>query len=452
MQAWEQFLQLQENELGKETVQKWLRSLKVERYDACNLYLEAKDSFQALWFEEHIRGKALKLVNGNHKPIKIHLSIANVSNPAKSKKEIKPKPAQLTQPAFQLTFDELDPFSIFSNFVISEDNQILCQLLKEIPKNQAGTDAKADCAYNPFFIYGSTGSGKTHLLMSLTHVLKKQGINVIYVRADTFADHVVAAIRGGEMSHFRQIYRNTDLLIIDDVHIFARKTATQEEFFHTFNTLHLAGKQIVLSANCPPQDLQHIEPRLISRFEWGIVLPLKPLEGKQVQKMVGIKSKALNFPLSPPITEFLLETFTSHPKAITKALEALVLRLHIDARHPISSLTVPTIKTLLSDLIIEEKQSAITPERIVQAVAEHYGLRLEDILGKSQKRDCVLPRQLAMHFCREKLKMPYIKIGEFFSRDHSTVMSGIKQIQKALDQDDREMAASFHTIQKKIQI
>lgn len=288
--------------------------------------------------------------------------------------------------------------------------------------------------------------------MSLTHVLKKQGINVIYVRADTFADHVVAAIRGGEMSHFRQIYRNTDLLIIDDVHIFARKTATQEEFFHTFNTLHLAGKQIVLSANCPPQDLQHIEPRLISRFEWGIVLPLKPLEGKQVQKMVGIKSKALNFPLSPPITEFLLETFTSHPKAITKALEALVLRLHIDARHPISSLTVPTIKTLLSDLIIEEKQSAITPERIIQAVAEHYGLRLEDILGKSQKRDCVLPRQLAMHFCREKLKMPYIKIGEFFSRDHSTVMSGIKQIQKALDQDDREMAASFHTIQKKIQI
>lgn len=444
MQAWEKFLLQQENELGAETVQKWLKPLIVQRYDACNLYLEAKDSFQALWFEEHIRGKALKLVNANNKQIKIHLSVANSPPLETKKRDFKGKNLKTNQPNFQLIFDDLDPTGLFSNFVISEENQITFQLLEEIAKSPSDS-------YNPFFIYGNAGSGKTHLLMSVAHALRKQNLNVVYVRAETFTDHVVAAIRGGEMTHFRNIYRKIDVLIIDDVHIFSRKIATQEELFHTFNTLHLAGKQIILSANCAPQELQLIEPRLISRFEWGIVLPLKALEGNQMEKMLEVKAKALNFQLPHPIIEFLVQTFTSNPKALTKALEALVLRLHLDAHHPLTTLSIKSVQSLLSDLIIEEQQSALTPARIFQIVAEHYGLRLEDILGKSQTRECVLPRQIAMLLCREKLKMPFMKIGELFSRDHSTVMSGVRQIQKILSQDDREMASAWHSIQKKIQ-
>jgi chromosomal replication initiator protein len=443
MLAWENFLLQQENELGNDTVQKWLRSLTIQRYDACNLYLEAKDSFQALWFEEHMRAKALNLVNGNNKQIKIHLSVPNSPPPASTKNN-KSKYSKQAQTNFQLNFDDLDPTCLFSHFVITEENQIPCQLIKEITTSSISS-------FNPFYLYGSSGSGKTHLLMSIAHAARQKKMNVIYVRAETFTDHVVAAIRGGEMTYFRNIYRNVDVLIIDDVHILSRKTATQEELFHTFNTLHLAGKQIILSANCSPQELQLIEPRLVSRFEWGIVLPLKILDGNQREKMLEIKSKALNFPLPKTIIEFLVQTFTSNPKALTKAFEALVLRLHLDSQQSLNKLSLRSVQVLLSDLILEEQKSILTPERIVQAVAEQYGLRLEDILGKSQTRECVLPRQMAMLLCREKLKMPYMKIGELFSRDHSTVMSGVKQIQKVLENDNREMANAWHSIQKRIQ-
>jgi chromosomal replication initiator protein len=447
MQAWEQFLKAQEEELGVETVYKWLRSLKIQRFDACNLYLEAKDSFQALWFEEHVRGKAqATLLNGNHKKIKIHLSIANA--PTAKKQTEKKKKELFTSKSFQLHFDELDPFCLFQHFTVSEDNTLTYKLLYNISQpeisNQLGN-------FNPIYIYGPSGSGKTHLLMSVAHAFQSQGMKAIYVRAETFTDHVVTAIRAGEMSIFRQAYRHARILIVDDIHVFSRKGATQEEFFHTFNTLHLEGKQIILSANCTPAELQLIEPRLISRFEWGIVLPLKCLQPEQMGQLIQKRLEILQVSPPPKIIDFLMETFISNPKMLVKALDALILRLHIDPRYPISTLNIPLVKTILSDLITEEQQAVLTPHKVVQAVAEQYGIKIEDILGKAQSRDCALPRQLAMHICRHQLKMPFMKIGDLFSRDHSTVMSSIKQIQKALDQDERDISSSLHSVLKKIQ-
>jgi chromosomal replication initiator protein len=451
MQAWEQFLELQEEELGIETVQKWLRSLKIQRFDACNLYLEAKDSFQALWFEEHIRNKALiKLFNGNNKRIKIHLSIAN--SPKKTKEKKKKENSQAPLTPFQLTFDELDPLALFDSFVATEENTVVFELLKEIANVSNfphQTTAKMG-TFNPIYLHGPNGSGKTHLLMSLAHAFNHQGFKTIYVRADTFTDHVIAAIRAGQMSIFRQAYRNSDVLIVDDVHVFSRKGATQEEFFHTFNTLHLDGKQIILSANCPPQELQLIEPRLISRFEWGIVLPLQWVKSEELPLLLNFKAKLLQFNIPSKIAEFLIETFNSNPKSVIKALEALILRLHLDPHHLISTLTVSTAKIILSDLIIEEQKAALTPIKVIQAVAEEYGIRREDILGKAQTRDCALPRQLAMHFCRHQLKMPFMKIGDLFCRDHSTVMSSVKQVQKKLEQEDAKIAVPWRAILKKL--
>ncbi|MBA3722371.1 MAG: chromosomal replication initiator protein DnaA [Parachlamydiaceae bacterium] len=451
MQAWEQFLQSQEVELGIETVKKWLRNLKIQRFDACNLYLEARDSFQALWFEEHIRSKAhSKLFNGNNKRIKVHLAIANAPLPQKkSKEKLKKKD---DQPSFLLTFDELDPLCTFQNSVVNEDNQLTHKLLTEIAglsKNKSQSVTKLG-SFNPIYLYGKGGSGKTHMLMSLAHAFQTKGLKIVYVRADTFTDHVVTAIRAGQMSIFRQAYRNIDALIVDDVHIFSRRGATQEEFFHTFNTLHLEGKQIILSANCSPQELQMIEPRLVSRFEWGIVLPMKPLQKEEMQQILNIKAEALQFPLPPKIAEFLVETFVSNPKALIKALEAIILRSHIDPENSVNNLSIPAVKTLLADLLIEEQKSTLTNTKIIQAVADQYGIRAEDILGKAQSRDCSLPRQLAMYLCRQQLKLPFMKIGEIFSRDHSTVMSGIKQIQTIIDANDRELTSAYFSIIKKL--
>lgn len=457
MQAWEIFLQKQEAELGKETVDKWLRNLTVVRFDACNLYLEAHDAFQTLWFEEHMRHKTQKqLINNNQKQIKVHLSARDQvsSSPKKKGKGRSSKYDKSSSGVpFTLIFNELDRYCTFEHFVLTDENLLTYKLLREIASPNFKNHAAAANMefFNPIYIYGSRGSGKTHLLMGMAQALQAQGLRTIYTRAETFTDHVISAIREGEMSQFRQAYRNIDALIVDDVHVFSRKGATQEEFFHTFNTLHLEGKQIILSSNCAPQELTFIEPRLISRFEWGIVLNIKTLKTEELEQLLKSKSKVLGFPLTPTITQFLLENFCSNPKSLMKALEALVLRLHLDSQNSPTQLTFPVLQKMLADLLLEEQQALITPEKVIHLVAEHYGIRIEDILGKSQKRECALPRKLAMYLCRQYLKYPFMKIGDLFGRDHSTVMSSIKHIQEAEEKNETYISASLHMISKRLQ-
>jgi chromosomal replication initiator protein len=463
MKAWEKFLDQQEAELGQEAVDKWLRSLKILQYDACNLYLQAKDSFHALWFEEHIRQKVSKaLLNNNNKRIRVHLNIANPDASKGQKPKSRSKGAapstRPSLPPFELSFDQLDPYCTFEHFIVNEGDLLPYKLLC----NTAGIDSETRLpsplkpelgTFNPIYLHGLPGSGKTHLLMAAANTLRNHNLNVLYARAETFTQHVVSAIRAGEMNIFRQAYRNSDVLIIDDLDVFSRKTATQEEFFHTFNTLHLAGKQILLSASCTPSELQMIEPRLISRFEWGIVLSLTALDGELIGAMLEKKAAALNFPLHPKVSQFLLQTFKRGSKAVTKALQALILRCRLqEATEGIASkqLTIPQTRYLLKDLIEEEEKALLTPEKIIQHTADYFGIRCEDIQGDSQTRDRVLPRQLAMYFCRSLLKIPFIKIGTLFSRDHSTVMSSVNNIQKSLENNVPEICAPYHALTKKM--
>lgn len=460
MQAWENFLTILETELGLETVQCWLRPLKVQRFDACNLYLEAKDSFQTMWFEEHIRKKIqTNLRNNNGKKIKVHLQIANAPQVKSIKTKQKAPKAPPLSPKFVLQFDETDPQTTMDQFIVTEGSllayKLLCRVAGFNADNQSVDSRPPELGvFNPIYLYGREGAGKTHLLMACINALRQHGLKVIYSRAETFTEHVVSAIRSGEMSTFRQAYRNADVLLIDDVHVFSRKGATQEELFHTFNALHISGKQIILSANCAPGELQLIEPRLVSRFEWGIVLSVDPLVNEEREYLLKMKADALNCLLPPKVAEFLLDTFKSNTKALCRALEALILRTHVHQQNGNSSansMTVANVSTLLADLITEEQQKELTPEDVVEAVAGHYGIRKEDLLGKSQNRDCVLPRQLAMHLCRTHLNLSYTKIGEAFNKDHSTVMSSVKVIQKAIDLGDQDISATRSLVLKKLQ-
>jgi chromosomal replication initiator protein len=448
MHAWDEFLTSLEKQFGADTVNKWLRSLKVVRFDACNLFLEAKDTFQAMWVEEHILPLARqKLINNNNKKIKVHLSTVNQDKNS-SKDSPKERPVQQIPAGFTLTFDTLDPHATLNSFFTSEPNKLTVKVLEQIlpPHNELA-------AYNPIYIYGGSGSGKTHLLMATTHALRAAGVKALYCRSELFTEHVVSAIRGGEMSLFRQAYRNIDVLLLDDVHFFSRKAATQEELFHTFNTLHLSNKQIILSSNCSPNELQNIEPRLVSRFEWGITLPLVPPANEDLMAALQKKAATLQFTLPEKIAQFLIESFPTKTKNLMRALEALVLRLHLNQRsgaRPNALLSVSLAKMLLADLIKEEQELSLTPGKIIQDVAEFYGIHKDDILGKAQNRECVLPRQLAMHLIRQELKLSYLKIGDLFQRDHSTVISSVKIIQKALEENDPEVTGAYHPIYKKL--
>lgn len=464
MQAWEKFLSLQSAELGDETVDKWLRTLKILRFDACNIYLQANDTFQVTWFEEHIRAKArASLRNNNNKCIKVHLSVNSHHEPQtektkKNSKKAKTKENVTEPPKFGIPFDDLDPLCTFENYIGSDTNPVPHKLLYQIVgyRENAKTlsPMKNELAlFNPIYLCGTSGTGKTHLLMATAQALRTHGLSVIYVRAETFTEHVISAIRAGEMSLFRNSYRNIDVLLIDDVHLFAKKWATQEEFFHTFNTLHLGGKQVILSANCLPGELQFIEPRLISRFEWGIVLPLEVNVKTDIIKILHAKAKALQFEIPAKLAEFLVDTFPSSTKAVTRALEALILRTHLSesgGQLSPTQLTIPFVQKQLADLIQEEQKSAVNPTKIIKHVSEFFGILPEDVVGKAQSRDCVLPRQIAMYLCRAELKMPFTKIGDIFAKDHSTVMSSVKLIQKGLDNNESDLITPWHTILKKL--
>lgn len=448
MQAWESFVAALESEMGSATVEKWLKSLKILRFDAGNLYLEAKDTFQIMWFEEHVRQKVHdRLLTNNHRRIKVHLSIPDAPVKAKPRISKVQKGLEDATSRFTLTFDSLDPHCTFANFIVANSNQLTYQVFLETAKIRHSSSS-----LNPVFIHGPQGSGKTHLLMATATALREQGFHVIYTGAQQFTEHVVSAIRMGEMSLFRQTYRNSDVLIVDDVHLFSRKAATQEEFFHTFNTLHVAGKKIILSANCAPGELQFIEPRLVSRFEWGVALTLDLPPRDKMAEILQRLIEGRNFAVHQKVEDFLLDSFPT-PKWLHRAVEALILRIHLNqqaAKGNAPPLTVILAAELLSDLIEEQQASAVTLHHIVQYVSEYFGIKIEDIFGKAQTRDCVLPRQIAMYFCRQELKFPYIKIGELFSRDHSTVMTSVKQIQLGIDADDSEIVMPCRAIMKKM--
>jgi chromosomal replication initiator protein len=441
MQAWQNFLTHLRQDLGDEAIEKWLLPLKVEHFDACNVYLKAQDAFQVDWFEEHIRPKIKKkFVNNNNHPIKVHLSldkeesVHETENLSKAPKEI-----------FNFSPDPIDPAATLKNFLHTPENQVAYELLCELSEGKLPLGS-----FNPIFLHGGPATGKTHLLMATADALLKQGKKVLYIRAETFTEHVVKAIRSGAMLEFRKNYRHVDVLIIDDIQVLARRGATQEELFHTFNALHTLGKQIIIGSNCTAGLLPAIEPRLISRFEWGLSLRLEKLSREQLNELLTLRCDALDFPLSDDIHHYLLKHFGSSPRSLLRALEALVLFVHM--RHIRSSfhLTVDEVKEAVKPLIEEESKGALDPQKIIATVAEHYGISSEEIIGKSQTQSCVMPRQVAMHLCRDQLKVPYLKLGEIFHRDHSTVMSSIKLIQKKLDSQDRDLAATLSVIQQKL--
>ena len=489
MEQWDNFLQEQEKNLGKEVVTKWLRSLKIIHFDACNLYLEAENSFQISWFEEHFRPLVkARLFNNNHHPIKVHLANAAEKKTTKSKK----KPQQpSTLPIFKIDSDPLLENASFQNYIPGEKNRLAFQFLLDLASRslnksalpeklkhfdeishssesayagrpiggeRESKDRKMDhfngCdhlfndlklgSFNPIYLYGQEGVGKTHLLMACAKELIRNGTSAFYVHAETFTEHVVKAIRNSQMQEFRKIYRNQQVLIIDDIEILSRKAATQEELFHTFNTFHTQGRQIILSSNAPPSRLIEIEPRLISRFEWGILFHLEKLTPLEMKQAAQAQFEKWDISIQNECMEYLITLFPRGMKSLLPAMEILVQDYNKHAL-PFSK---ERINMLLVDLIDKELEVKLTPQKIVGKVAEYFGITSTDILGKSQAHEYTLPRQIAMELCRSKLGLPYLRIGHFFSRDHSTVMFSIKQIEKKKLDPEVQLDRIFYELER----
>ncbi|MGZ5444476.1 MAG: chromosomal replication initiator protein DnaA [Thermoanaerobaculia bacterium] len=314
----------------------------------------------------------------------------------------------------------------FETFVVGGSNQLAYAASKSIAENPSGS-------FNPLFIYGGAGLGKTHLIQAIGHQIRelRPQLKVSYMSAEAFMTELIASIRFDRMASFRDRYRSVDALLLDDIQFIAGKERTQEEFFHTFNALYEAQKQIVFTSDRPPKEIPTLEERLRSRFEWGLTADIQPpdLETKVAILRKKAEDKGMNLPQD--VALFLAERVRSN----VRELEGHLNKIAVFASLAGKAVTTELAKEALKDILSKEEKPINAPE-ILRVVAQHYGLKVSDLKQKSNAKTIAFPRQVAMYLCKELTDLSYPEIGKVFAdKHHSTVMYSVQQIKKMLDAD-----------------
>jgi chromosomal replication initiator protein len=319
---------------------------------------------------------------------------------------------------------DLNPRYNFETFVVGTNNRLAHAASLAVIENPAH-------AYNPLFIYGGVGLGKTHLLHALGHSAKQRGKTVLYVSSEWFTNDLINAIRSQETEEFRAKYRNKDVLLVDDIQFIAGKERTQEEFFHTFNTLHGAGKQIVVSCDRPPKALVALEDRLRSRFGWGLIADIQPPDFETRIAILRAKAEASATSVADEVLTYIARKIPSNIRELEGALNRVVA--HANLMHV--PLTLDTAQTALESILAHSIE--LSPQQIVSAVAQHYSLSEAELLGRSRKRIISVPRQLAMFLIREETDASLPQIGDILGgRDHTTILHGCEKIGSQIETDE----------------
>src|ERR1700693_2313936 len=330
----------------------------------------------------------------------------------------------------------LNPRNTFESFVVGPNNEIAHAASLAVAKTPART-------YNPLFIYGGVGLGKTHLMQAIgQHVMaKKKNTKVIYLSSELFINEFIDAIQHNNLVKFRKRYRQADLLCIDDIQFLGGKERSQEEFFHTFNTLFDGHKQIVLSCDRPASEIANLEHRLVSRFEWGLTAELQPPAIETRLAILRKKARGMQIKLPDEVFEFLANRIRSN----VRRLEGALMRVASFASLSGKALTQEVIEHLLKDILQEEARPSITIEQIQRKVAEHFDVRLADMTSKRRPASIAFPRQVAMYLARELTKSSLNEIGDAFGgRDHGTVLHACKLVKKRMtEQDSIRQTISF---------
>ncbi|MEP6699337.1 MAG: chromosomal replication initiator protein DnaA, partial [Verrucomicrobiota bacterium] len=308
----------------------------------------------------------------------------------------------------------LNPRNTFESFVVGQNNEIAHAACLAVAQSPART-------YNPLFIYGGVGLGKTHLMQAIGQYvgMKKKASKVMYLSSELFINEFIDAIQHNNLVKFRKRYRQADLLLIDDIQFLGGKERSQEEFFHTFNTLFDGHKQIVLSSDRPPSEIANLEDRLVSRFEWGLTAELQPPDAETRMAILRKKARTLHIKLRDEVFEFLATRIRTN----VRRLEGALMRVASFASLSGKELTNDVVEHLLKDILQEEARHAVTIDQIQRRVAEHFDVRLADMTSKRRPANIAFPRQIAMYLARELTKASLNEIGEAFGgRDHGTVL------------------------------
>ena len=363
-------------------------------------------------------------------------------------KDIPPETVQA--PVSSITINEniekanLNPRYTFDTFVVGSNNKMA----------HAASVAVAESpgeAYNPLFIYGGVGLGKTHLMHSIAHyVLEKNSeAKVLYVTSELFTNELIESIRNGNnstMTKFREKYRNIDVLLIDDIQFIIGKESTQEEFFHTFNTLHGAKKQIIISSDKPPKDMEILEDRLRSRFEWGLIVDISAPDFETRMAILKKKEELDGYYIDDEVIEYIAQNVKSNIRELEGSLNKIMAYANLENKE----INLALAEKVLKDIISPNQKRTITPELIINTVAEHFDLTTADLIGNKRSSKIAYPRQIAMYQCRHMTDTTLKIIGDSLGgRDHTTIMSGIRRIEKEVDTSD-ETREIINILKKKI--
>lgn len=354
-------------------------------------------------------------------------------------------PGKSTQPGLLPLGGEsaLNPRYTFSAFIMGKSNQLAHAASLAVAENPGRT-------YNPLFFYGGVGLGKTHLLHAIGHVGEAAGLNVLYVTSEKFTNEIINAIRFQKTEDFRLKYRQIDILLVDDIQFIAGKESTEEEFFHTFNTLHDANKQIVVTSDRPPKAIHSLQDRLRSRFEWGLLADIQPPEYEHRLAILRSKAESLRFAVPASVIEYIARPDCSSVRELEGALNRVIAYATLHDAPLSMNLAAQALENIYSD---SKSTSHLTITEVLEGVCRYYNVDAEHLRGKQRDREIVWPRQVAMYLMREETDASLLQIGaELGGRDHTTIMHGWEKVQSEVTNNDRvrrEIAAVLESLQRK---
>jgi len=429
-ELWNKILEIIKEDLSPQAYNSWFSQTKAVKFGENKLIISAPDDFCKDWLEKHYTvfiKDILKRTLGSDDNLKIEFRTAEqkFSAPAHSTPNLKNKTKKL-EPFLKNNKLALTPKYTFDSFVVGNGNRFAhaaCLAVAQSPSK----------SYNPLFVYGGVGLGKTHLMQAIgRHIAQQNGkTKVLYISSEKFTNEMIDSIRDDRTVAFRDKYRSVDVLLIDDIQFLAGKERTQEEFFHTFNTLYDSNKQIVITSDSPPKDIPTLENRLISRFEWGLITDIQPPDLETRIAILRKKAQSENLNVPAEVINFIAENIPSNIRQLEGALTKLVAFSTFTKKE----LSVSLAQDILKDIIpLENKKVSIS--QIQKTVSDYYNIKVNSLLSKKRTKDIVLARQVAVYLSRELTDLSLISIGGSFGRrDHTTIIHSYNKIKNKIKKD-----------------
>jgi chromosomal replication initiator protein len=427
-QLWRDASKILQGMLNPELFNRWFAPIKPMENKDGTLVLGVANEFYQIWLQDNFLPLIREAVNQVSKhPLQVRFAVAQgMKEPAESPPSARPEKSAAAKPALDA---KLNPRYTFETFVVGPNSNFAHAAASAVAQSPAK-------AYNPLFLYGCVGLGKTHLMQAIGHAASgnAKGSKICYITCEQFTNDFIQAIQNSTLIKFRKKYRQVDVLLVDDIQFLGGKERMQEEFFHTFNTLFDAHKQIVMSSDRPAGEIANLETRLVSRFEWGLVTELQPPALETRIAILKKKAALMNVKLSDQVIEFLAERIRTN----IRRLEGALVRVASYASLTGKEVNRDALESLLRDALHEEAKRTITIEAIQKKVAEHFDIRLADMTSRHRPQSVAFPRQVAMYLSRTLTNRSLADIGESFGgRDHGTVLHACRVIEKRTAKDQR---------------